>query len=698
MAELEDIKSRFEDTLAFYVEEHERGTEDADFALGEQWDEQDKKNRHNDKRPALTENICLPFIEQVVNTAREMRPSIKVAPVDDQGDPDTAEVYKGLIRNIERQSAASIAYDTAVQNSTMTGYGWIRVNTKYSDPMSFNQEACIEAVPDWQSVMLDPSHERPDGSDAEYGFIYKDIDKDVFEKEYPEAEPESFETGTWRQTSTTDGEKVRIVEYFYKEYDEIEIYECLLPDGAVRVLTKDQIEALQSEGFFVQELQSRTTKLPTVKWCKLYGGGVLEETEWLGKYIPLVPVYGKLVWHDGRLKSYSLITQAKDPQKMLNTIKTTIAEIVGSQPKNQPMIGAVGQFDTDERWQNANTTNYAELQYDPVIITDENGNSMLAPPPTKQQPLQVSPALFQIEMNAKMGVSAALGMYEENRGDESNAISGIAIKSRQLRGDKATFHFIDNLANSIRHVGVILIDIIPKIYNKEQVLRIIGADGREKTVTVNPNAQTDKTQGIYNLGAGQYDVDVDVGSSYATQQQEFLDISKELIKAHPEYASIAGDKIIEAAGGPYADVIAERIKANMPPEMQGDDPTALKLTGVMKQLQASEQEKEQLLIALDTKKKNEEFDNQIQAGELKVKESEAETQRLKVLAEIEEKRLSAEGIQSERLADLADAILDINEMMQAQSAKTDEHAEVINLFLQREEQATAQPERETPAN
>lgn len=656
---IEVAKERFTNTLAHYDEEYRRGEEDVEFANGEQWSEAEKKRRADDSRPALTENRCMPFIEQIVNGARETRPSVRVAPIDDKGDQDTAEVFKGLIRNIERQSKASVAYDMGVQNAVSAGYGWIRIGTDYTDPLSFTQDIRIESVADWKSVMLDPASEMIDGSDAEYGFIYKDIEKDTFKKTYPDKEPTDFE-GT-SPDNDDDIEKVRIVEYFYKQYEETEITEVFLADGSTKVLTKAQLESLPAEEI-IEVLQERKTKLPTVKWCKLYGGGKLEETEWLGQYIPLIPVYGKLVWRDGRLKAYSLITHAKDPQRMLNVIKTTIAEVVGSQPKNQPWVGAKGQFETDDRWDTANVENYASLEYDMKWVTDEDtGQSMLAPPPQKAQPIQVSPALFQIEANASLGINSALGMYEEGRGDESNAISGVAIKSRQIRGDKATFHFIDNLACSIRHVGVILVDLIPKIYNRDQVLRIVGNDDKEKTIQITQEGQTDKTQGIYNLNAGKYDVDVDVGASYATQQQEFLNIMLELLRVNPELAAIAGDKIVEASGGAYADVISERIRANMPPEMQSDDPMATKLLEVMKQLEASKQEQEMLMAALDDKKKNEALEGQIKTEEVKIKGFDAQTKRLDVLADVEEKRLKAQGAESEALADISEAIIELHD-------------------------------------
>lgn len=683
--DFQTAKERFDRTLDYYSGEYQEAEKDVDFALGEQWPEEELRKRKEDHRPALTENHCMPYIDRIVNDAREMRPSVKVSPVDDKGDQDTAEVFKGLIRNIERRSKASVAYDTAVQNSVSSGYGWITIGVDYTDPKSFRQEVNIDTVVDWRSCMIDPSSTMIDGSDAEYGFKYVDLEEEVFKAKYPDKEVLDFE-GDWVQ-GAEDDKKVRVVDYYTKVYEDDTIYELYLNDNTRGVFTKSQKEDLEKVGAVAQVLQERETKIPKVKACKLYGGGVLEETDWLGQYIPIIPVYGKLVWHKGRLKAYSLIKHAKDPQRMLNIVKTTIAEIVGSQPKNQPMVGAVGQFETDGRWENANTENYATLEYDPVFITDEAGQSMLAPPPVKSQPLNISAALFQIEANAKLGMNAALGMYEEGRGEESNAISGVAIQSRQIRGDKATFHFIDNLACSIRHVGVVCSDLIPKIYNEEQIVRIIGSDDREKTVTLNPK-EHNPSAGVFNPHAGEYDVDVDVGPSYATKQQEFVNISTELLRVMPEYGALAADKIIEAVGGPNADVISERIRA-MNPNLQSDDPMASMVMELKKQLEGAKQEMNILQTALDEKKKNEQAELSLKDREVGIKAEEAKTKRLETMAKIEEMKINSQGLMGEVSADLADAIMEMDGSRQ-------EHEQVISTLIDQVAElkaAIAQPEQ-----
>lgn len=107
--------------------------EDIKFArLGEQWPQTILKQRELDGRPALTVNKMPAYIRQVVNDARQNKPSIKVRPVDSGADPKTAQILTGVIRNIEQTSKADIAYDTAAENAVSGGFGYIKVDLDYA--------------------------------------------------------------------------------------------------------------------------------------------------------------------------------------------------------------------------------------------------------------------------------------------------------------------------------------------------------------------------------------------------------------------------------------------------------------------------------------------------------------------------------------------------------------------------------------
>ena len=168
-SEDETLKKEIEEFEEAYDAESENrnvALDDLKFArLSEQWPEQIRKQREVDGRPILTINKMPAFIRQVVNDSRQNRPQIKVKPVDDKADIDTANVLEGLIRNIERTSKADVAYDTAVDYAVSMGWGYIRVNIDYEYDDTFDKCLKIERIANPFSVYGDPYSTSMDGSD-----------------------------------------------------------------------------------------------------------------------------------------------------------------------------------------------------------------------------------------------------------------------------------------------------------------------------------------------------------------------------------------------------------------------------------------------------------------------------------------------------------------------------------------------------
>src|SRR5262249_15863879 len=143
----------------------------------------------------------------------------------------------------------------------------------------------------------------------------------------------------------------------------------------------------------------------------------------------------------------------------------------------------------------------------------------------------------------------------------------LAIRERKSQAGLSNAHFIDNLNRAIRQCGVILCDLIPRIYDTPREVRILGEDRTEQIVTVN-QAYHDDVQNVdkcYDLARGQYDVTISVGPSYSTQRQETWDVLTQLAQAYPQLVQVAGDLIFESADFPGADRIADRIRKTLPP-------------------------------------------------------------------------------------------------------------------------------------
>lgn len=686
-----DLVKKYGEYEKFWQDPYLRGEDDVSFVLGNQWPEKIKKEREGSNRPCLVEDHLLPFCNQVINGVRQSRPSIIPKPVDDGADIEVAEILRGVIRNIEITSDADSVYDTAARNSVMASVGWIRICTDYASYDSFDQEVKLERIQNFKSVMLDPNHQRQDGSDARDGFVTCDVDKEQFKTDYPDASTDGIKGNDWLGT-----DYVRVAEYFYKNYEEKTLVEYVIPpENIKRTALKDGVP----EG--ATELRTRKTHICTIKHAKFTGTEILEENEFPGIYIPLVPVYGFETFIDGRRDFFSLVHPAKDPQMMLNYWKSASVEVVALQPK-APYVGAVGQFNSySQQWASANTENYPFLEYDPVIVMGANGESIPMPPPMRQPPATTSQGMMQEAMACVDGIKSALGMYDASLGNQTNDISGKAIISRQLAGDNATFHFVDNLAVSIRHVGRILVDIIPIVYSGPRVMRILGEDGSEKMVPINQpvikegsdyKPGTGDLSQIISFDAGKYDVVVEVGASYATKRQELANAIVEIAKVNPDIMGIAGDLFIKALDVPGAEEIAKRIRSTMDPALLGDDLEAQriqKLTEALQQLQKKLDLTEQALLA---KKDNQDFQNQLDA-----KKVENDTTKLKIDAaktEAEIAKINAEigALPNEALASIAATI----QNLQAHAQDVEGALHTILSAKEAEEGATGGPESPAP--
>lgn len=570
---LEEARARFKLAQEAERENRKKAAEDRRFRAGDQWPEEIKNQRAIDGRPCLTINKMPQFEQQVTNDQRQNRPSIKVHPVDDKADPKTAKILQGIIKNIEVTSSADTARDTAFENAVRGSYGYYRIVTEYVSPDSFNQEIRVKRIRDPDTVLLDPNHQEPDGSDAEWGFIFGRMPKDQFLAEYGESklkdatewELESTSNPDWVQKDT-----VQVAEYFYKEYEMREI--ALLSTGEVVLVEElEQMLAIKAaQGTPAEVVKKRKARFPSVKWCKHNGCEILEKTDWPGQWIPILPVYGAELVVDGKLTRESLIRHAKDPARMYNFWKSAETEAITLAPKS-PYVMAEGQDEGYEAdWKNANRRNHAVLKYKPTSL---NGTPL--PPPQRQVFEPAVAAITQASMLAADEVKQTIGIYDASLGARSNETSGIAIQRRNQQAQTSNFHFTDNLNRTIRHEGRIYVDLIPKIYDTARIARILGDDGEAKMVPVNQEFQDPDTGETleHKLSVGKYDVTIDTGPSYATRRQEAASSMVDMTKAIPTIGQAAPDLIVKNMDWPGATELAERLKKTLPPNLV-DDPKA----------------------------------------------------------------------------------------------------------------------------
>ena len=292
--------------------------EDLKFAAGDQWPVEIQNSRTLEARPCLTINKVDAYCRQIANQQRQQRPRMKAHGMNTEADAHMADVISGIFRHIEVQSDADAAYDTAFDFAVRMGWGFFRITTDYRNDDSFDQEIYIKPVDNPFTVYFDPNSTMPDGSDAEKVLITTVMSKEAFRKQYPNADDG---TGfVQRGTGDTNAEwvmkeDIRIAEYFYVERETATL--VMLSDGTTAYQDEitDEIKlAMEEQGITIADKRPSVRKV--VKWVKLTGIEILEESVWAGKYIPIIPVYGQMLTVENKRKKFGLVRMAKDPQRM----------------------------------------------------------------------------------------------------------------------------------------------------------------------------------------------------------------------------------------------------------------------------------------------------------------------------------------------------------------------------------------------
>lgn len=549
-----------------------------------QWPDQIATDRDTNNQPCLVLDQTNKFLRSVTNEQRMNRPQIKISPSDDD-TVDTAQALEDKIRHIQVDSEADVAYDTACDSQTRKGWGYFRILTVFSDPMSFNQDIKIVPVRNAYTVYLDPDRSDPDYPYPKWGFVVSDIQNDDYKKKYPKSSLASLnlETKGDDQAEWIKGDSVRVAEYWCVEEETKTIY--LLPDGTV-------VDTVPNG---VKPLKERETMLYSVCMYKINAVEKLTTEPWAGKYIPIVEVIGDDHDVNGKRVLSGMIAPMMDEQRQFNYWSSASTEAIALAPK-APFILAEGQqLGYEAMWRSANSKNFPYLIYKPVTI-----NGTVAAPPSRNTAEPPVQAMMMAIQQAGQNLKGTTGIYDDNLGNRSNAVSGKAIMAHQKEGDVATYHYVDNLSRALRFLGIQLLDLIQKIMDTPRTESAVAEDGSHRKIKINQQ-YADKSGAIkmHDFTKGKYDVVVTTGPSFQTKRQESAEGMSTMVQSFPEIMKVAGDIVVKQMDWPGATDLANRLKKTLPPELQDNDGQPQVPPQVQQQLAHSKQMIDALTKALN---------------------------------------------------------------------------------------------------
>ena len=567
IAILREARERASQAWRAWRDDYEQSKIDVRFAGGDQWTAQEVSERQNAGKVTLTLNKLPQYINRVVGSQRKTVQSIQVSPKTSAMFPNEAlmkdvngedikisQVVADFVRDIEYSSNARSAYKMAFKHAVDGGIGWLRVYTAY-EKEGFNQEIRIKGIRDRYSVFIDKKAKEADYSDMNYAFIVEHIPKQEFYKRYPNALEggldimDGDESTFWATEDT-----IAVAEYFRREPYKKKI--VLLSNGEIvdREEYEEVKETLAEQGISI--LKERKVDSYKVLWCKITGNQVLEkDREFPSETIPIVPVLGREIDIDGNRVYHSLVYHARDAQRMLNATRSTALERINLISKT-PFIAEDKAIEGYERmWSEANVKNYGVLKY-------KAGRQ--AP---QRQPMAGAP-VGEMQMGEVLNydIQSSIGMYGASLGEQTNEISGKAIRSRQTEAEEGTFDFVDNLETAIRRVGLLVVELLPKIYDTNRLINLRSADGQTRALELNKEVEDEngEVKMVNSFDNIKFDVVVSAGASYQTRQEEASSQILELMKVNPQVAQVAPDMLVKNLDFADSDAIAERLKKTVP--------------------------------------------------------------------------------------------------------------------------------------
>lgn len=536
------------DLRALARADREFHTGDSDNLL--QWPQAVAAKRKAEGKPILTIPKSRNHVSLVVNPVRENPPSAQILAATD-GDLKAAQMMAGLVRHIETQSNAKAAYVSTMSHITQGGHGGWYYTYGHASPDSFDYEIKVNPVADPDSILVDPN--------KKFGFVFEDLSKEEFEDRYPKGEAVSFEDdGVWYDDKE---QKVRIALYWFCESIADEL--LLLQDG--RTVYKSLMQT-GNESLVVA--QRATTRESWQLWKISGGDKPLEKQDWPGSMLPIVFVEGETEIISGKKYRKGLVRSLKDPARMLNYWASEATHHVAMQNKAK-FAGPA------EHWEAyGNFYQNPDSPYLPTVSFNSEGQPI--PPPTMLNPPQMATAYVQGMEYAERQFGQSSGQYEAQFGAKSNESSGRAINARKAQSETANYHYLDAIENGIVYGARVMVDLIQKTYDTERVVTILGVDNSTSYAKIDPqlptayqsNEMQDGTiEKLFNPKLLKCDIAIGTGPSYRTQREGAQDALTQILPNMPALSQAAPDLLLKAFDLPHADLMAQRMKKMLPPNL-----------------------------------------------------------------------------------------------------------------------------------
>lgn len=548
------------------------GKADLQFVMNEQWSAVELAEAVRLRKPLMTFNKIYDPVKKILGEQRKNKPDLIVRSLTGKSTQEELDLRADLVRTISYQSQNDLIYQTAFKSALTFGYGAFQVGLGYETERSFNKTITYGIIEDPTLCAWDPKATLPHKGDGDFCSRTHTMSRHQFFATYPYIhDPVSFTDPYMLLDFQYDTKNtICMNEAFVKEWYPLTI--ILLSNGMVvteeewkesKKIYHKQLDLV--EGSIVQkiiqngiphEVAKRQTQDYRLMHYRMLKDCIIEFEQWPGKQLPIPFVDGDSYFMDGKQKTRSFIHQAKDAQRALNYFNSEIVAEVKNRRREQ-WLG------TPE-----NITGYEQIWRNPEVqigMLPARPDPKTGAMPAKQQPWDLSPVMMTNAQKSGQDIRELLG-FSEQEVIGSRDMSGVARRERKLEGGLSTYVYYDNLNQAIAQGGRIVNELLPYIVGEdERYLTVSRPNGKTSAVIFNHKQKDGSVKNV--LSAGEFDVEINAGPSFAVQKEQALEFLGQLLQVLPPAAPLVADLWAKNLDVEFMPQMVERLRTLVPPEI-----------------------------------------------------------------------------------------------------------------------------------
>lgn len=524
-------KKQFDTIQSAVKDERQQCLEDRRFysIAGAQWEGQLGEQFAN--KPKFEVNKIHLAVIRIINEYRNNRITVDFVSKDGSKNDDLADTCDGLYRADEQDSGAEEAYDNAFEEAVGGGFGAFRLRAceeDEEDEENERQRIRIEPIFDADScVFFDLDAKRQDKADAKFCFVLSSMTHDRYEEEYKES------PASWDKDIRNDEfdwctpDIVYVAEYYTVEKVKEKQHIFQLIDGTEERHTEEELEKDPSIREKLDATGAQELRIKTIERCKvrkyiMSGSRILEDCGYIaGRYIPIVPVYGKRWFIDNVERCMGHVRLCKDAQRLKNMQLSRLGEIAALSAIEKPIMDPEQIAGYENMWAEDNVKNYPYLLAN--ALRDPQGNIVAQGPTSYTKPPQVPPALVAMTQIVDVDIKEILGNQEQ--GEKINAnVSAEAIDLVQGQLGMQSYIYVDNMAKAIKRSGTIWLSMAKELYVEEgRRMKTIGKQDEVDSAELSrPIVGESGLEYENDLTKASFDVGVDVGPTSSSKKSAIV--------------------------------------------------------------------------------------------------------------------------------------------------------------------------------